>query len=76
MVSLPLRIEAKGLTGGQTRIRGDLSSQFTTGLDLGVALMHHGASEFAGAMGKLVSAPYSFELTLKMMEAFGAAPGT
>jgi len=66
---LPLRIEAKGLTGGQTRIRGDLSSQFTTGLTLALPLCH-GASEFA-VVGKLVSAPY-VELTLKVMEAFGA----
>ncbi len=66
---LPLRIEAKGLTGGHTRIRGDLSSQFTTGLTLALPLCH-GASEFS-VQGKLVSAPY-VELTLKVMEAFGA----
>src|SRR5215217_7748478 len=34
----PLRIEAKGLAGGKTRIRGNLSSQFVTGLLMAMPL--------------------------------------
>ena len=66
---LPLRIEARGLAGGRTRIRGDLSSQFTTGLILALPLCHDSA-EFE-VDGKLVSAPY-VDLTLQIMETFGA----
>ena len=65
----PLRIDAHGLAGGHTRIRGDLSSQFTTGLLMALPLAHSAAE--VGIEGKLVSAPY-VDLTLKVMEDFGA----
>ncbi len=65
----PLRIEAKGLAGGHTRIRGDLSSQFTTGLVMALPLCHGPAT--VEIEGKLVSAPY-VDLTLKVMRDFGA----
>ncbi|HAO99871.1 MAG TPA: 3-phosphoshikimate 1-carboxyvinyltransferase [Fibrobacteres bacterium] len=65
----PLTIHARGLAGGLTRIRGDLSSQFTTGLILTLPLCR-GDSE-VGVEGKLVSAPY-VDLTLKVMRDFNA----
>lgn len=64
----PLRILAKGLQGGKTRIKGDISSQFLTGILLAMPLCR-GPVEVE-VEGTLVSAPY-VELTLKVMEAFG-----
>jgi 3-phosphoshikimate 1-carboxyvinyltransferase len=65
----PLRIDAKGLAGGKTRIRGNLSSQFVTGLLMAMPLCRGPVEvEIEGA---LVSAPY-VDLTLKVMEAIGA----
>ena len=64
----PLRIYAQGLEGGVTRIKGDVSSQFLTGLLLALPLCQ-GAVDVE-VEGTLVSAPY-VELTLRIMEAFG-----
>ncbi len=64
----PLRIEAQGLAGGTTRIKGDVSSQFLTGLLMALPLSL-GPAEVE-VEGTLVSAPY-VDLTLRMMEAFG-----
>ncbi len=64
----PLRILARGLRGGRTRIKGDISSQFLTGLLLAMPLCD-GAAEVE-VDGTLVSAPY-VDLTLRVMEAFG-----
>jgi 3-phosphoshikimate 1-carboxyvinyltransferase len=65
--SLPLTVQAHGLTGGVLEVDATVSSQFLSGL-----LM---ASRFALApatlrFGALVSAPY-LELTIDMMRAFG-----
>jgi 3-phosphoshikimate 1-carboxyvinyltransferase len=64
----PLRIQANGIRGGQVRIRGDLSSQYLSGLlisapyfDLGLELI---------VEGDLVSKPY-LEVTAQAMQAFG-----
>jgi len=65
----PLRIEAQGLAGGTTRIKGNVSSQFLTGLLMALPLSR-GPVEVA-VDGILVSAPY-VDLTLRIMEAFGA----
>jgi 3-phosphoshikimate 1-carboxyvinyltransferase len=65
----PLRIVAKGLAGGKTSIRGNLSSQFVTGLLMAMPLCK-GRME-VGIEGKLVSAPY-VDLTLQVMRDFGA----
>lgn len=65
----PLRIDAQGLAGGTTRIKGNVSSQFLTGLLMALPLCR-GAVEVA-VDGILVSAPY-VDLTLRIMEAFGA----
>jgi 3-phosphoshikimate 1-carboxyvinyltransferase len=64
----PLRIFAEGLAGGKTRVKGNVSSQFLTGLLLSLPLCR-GAVEVE-VEGTLVSAPY-VELTLRIMEAFG-----
>lgn len=66
----PLRILAKGLEGGRTRIKGDISSQFLTGLLLSMPLCRSAVE--VEVDGVLVSAPY-VDLTLKVMEAFGVA---
>jgi 3-phosphoshikimate 1-carboxyvinyltransferase len=65
----PLTLRAHGLEGGRTKIRGNLSSQFVTGLLMAMPLCK-GAVEVE-VEGTLVSAPY-VDLTLKMMEEFGA----
>ena len=65
----PVVVEAQGLPGGQVAIRGDISSQYVSGLLL--------ASPYAAAPtsitieGLLVSIPY-VEMTLQVMRAFGA----
>ncbi len=65
----PVTITAAGLAGGTTKIRGNLSSQFVTGLLMALPLCR-GRVEVE-IDGTLVSAPY-VDLTLKVMEAFGA----
>ncbi len=65
----PLRILAQGLSGGRTRIKGNVSSQFLTGLLLALPLCRQAVE--VEVEGTLVSAPY-VELTLRIMEAFGA----
>ncbi|MGE0606609.1 MAG: 3-phosphoshikimate 1-carboxyvinyltransferase [Pirellulales bacterium] len=66
----PILIKAQGLAGGPATVRGDVSSQFLSGLLL--------ASPYAGrpvelrVAGTLVSRPY-VEMTLEVMRAFGAA---
>lgn len=68
----PLRIAARGLAGGTTRIKGDVSSQFLTGLLMALPLCR-GPVEVE-VEGNLVSAPY-VDLTLRIMAAFGAQVG-
>jgi 3-phosphoshikimate 1-carboxyvinyltransferase len=65
----PLTIVAAGLQGGTTKIRGNLSSQFVTGLLMAMPLCR--ARVEVEIDGTLVSAPY-VDLTLKVMEDFGA----
>lgn len=67
----PLRIRASGLAGGETRIAGSVSSQFTTALLLALPLCRARAS--VAVEGELVSAPY-VAMTLDVQEAFGARP--
>ena len=64
----PLRIHADGLAGGKTRIKGNVSSQFLTGLLLSLPLCRNAVE--VEVEGTLVSAPY-VDLTLRIMEAFG-----
>jgi len=66
----PLRIFGRGLAGGTTRIKGNVSSQFLTGLLLSLPLCRGAVT--VEVEGALVSAPY-VELTLRIMEAFGVS---
>ena len=66
---LPVQIEAQGLAGGSIQLRGDVSSQFLSGLLLAAPEMDEGLR--VEMVGDLVSQPY-VEMTLKVMEAFGA----
>ena len=54
--------------GGVVRIRGDVSSQFLTGLLMAVPLT--GVETVIEVVGELISKPY-IEITLAMMERFG-----
>jgi 3-phosphoshikimate 1-carboxyvinyltransferase len=64
----PLRIFGDGLAGGTTRIKGNVSSQFLTGLLLSLPLCRNAVD--VEVDGTLVSAPY-VDLTLRIMQAFG-----
>src|SRR6185437_12186685 len=64
----PVVVHAHGLRGGQAEIRGDISSQFLSGL-LMAAPYAREAVELVVA-GQLVSQPY-IAMTLAVMESFG-----
>ncbi|MDP6453171.1 MAG: 3-phosphoshikimate 1-carboxyvinyltransferase, partial [SAR202 cluster bacterium] len=64
----PLRIKANGLTGGRVSIRGNISSQFTTGI-LMAAPLAQGDIQI-DVNGDLVSKPY-IDITLDAMRRFG-----
>lgn len=64
----PLEIRGSGLTGGDIKIDGSVSSQFLTAF-LMAAPMAHGDSNII-IEGELVSKPY-IDITLKMMHSFG-----
>ena len=64
----PLTILASGLHGGNTRIRGDVSSQFLTALLMSAPYAQHPVS--IDIEGTLVSKPY-IDITLNMMQRFG-----
>jgi 3-phosphoshikimate 1-carboxyvinyltransferase len=66
---LPVQIEARGLAGGPMELRGDVSSQFLSGLLLAAPEMDAGLQ--VEMVSDLVSKPY-VEMTLKVMQAFGA----
>lgn len=69
----PVVIEADGLPGGRVRIRGDVSSQFLSGLLM--AAPRARADVALDVEGPLVSEPY-VAMTVAMMAAFGARVGT
>jgi 3-phosphoshikimate 1-carboxyvinyltransferase len=65
----PLRIAPGNITvEGPIRVRGDVSSQFLTGLLQALPLC--GQAAVVEVAGKLISAPY-IEITLNLMERFG-----
>jgi 3-phosphoshikimate 1-carboxyvinyltransferase len=66
----PVIVEANGLPGGHVRIKGNLSSQFLSGL-LMVAPMGKGDVTIE-VDGPLVSVPY-VDMTVAMMREFGAS---
>jgi 3-phosphoshikimate 1-carboxyvinyltransferase len=65
----PVVIQANSLAGGTATVRGDISSQFLSGL-LMAAPLSSGNVELL-VEGQLVSQPY-VAMTLRLMESFGA----
>jgi 3-phosphoshikimate 1-carboxyvinyltransferase len=64
----PVVVEASGLRGGRTSVRGDVSSQFLSGLLMAAPYAEKPIE--LGVEGRLVSKPY-IRLTLAVMDAFG-----
>jgi 3-phosphoshikimate 1-carboxyvinyltransferase len=65
---LPILIDAAGLPGGHVRVRGDVSSQFVSGLLL--AAPYAGGPLHIDVTADLVSRPY-LDVTIATMGAFG-----
>lgn len=66
----PVVIESRGLTGGVARIRGDISSQYLSGLLMAAPYAKEEVEIVVD--GELVSQPY-VHMTLGVMRAFGVA---
>ena len=64
----PLEILAQGLAGGMAQVRGDVSSQFLSGLLLAAPYAQQAVK--LNVLGTLVSIPY-VDMTLRVMESFG-----
>ncbi len=64
----PLRISSASLAGDVAQVRGDVSSQFLTGLLMALPLL--GRTVRVEVVGELISKPY-IEITLAMMARFG-----
>ncbi len=69
----PFLLEAEGLSGGETEVSLEESSQYLSGLLLAAPLAASGTSLSIGGR-KAVSWPY-VGLTLQTMQAFGVEPG-
>ncbi len=66
----PVIVAARGLSGGIVKIRGDVSSQFLSGLMLASPYAAHDVE--IAVQGELVSKPY-VAMTSQIMAAFGAS---
>jgi 3-phosphoshikimate 1-carboxyvinyltransferase len=64
----PVLIESKGMSGGTAVLRGDISSQFLSGLLMAAPNAKHPVE--CQIKGQLVSRPY-VQMTLAVMQAFG-----
>jgi 3-phosphoshikimate 1-carboxyvinyltransferase len=64
----PLRISHAQLAGDKIRIRGDVSSQFLSGVLMALPLIGPGIE--VEVVGELISKPY-VDITLRMMQRFG-----
>src|SRR5262249_48654560 len=64
----PVVVEASGLPGGRVSIKGDISSQFLSGLLMAAPLAQEAVE--IRVEGPLVSAPY-VAMTMEMMREFG-----
>ncbi len=64
----PVVVESRGLRGGRTSVRGDVSSQFLSGLLLTAPYAEQAVE--LDVEGELVSKPY-IRITLAVMDAFG-----
>jgi 3-phosphoshikimate 1-carboxyvinyltransferase len=69
----PVVVEAAGLHGGVAQVKGDVSSQFLSGLLMAVPLADNATT--IKVIGPLVSRPY-VELTVGLMRVFGVAVNT
>lgn len=67
----PVQLNAKGLRGGLARVRGDVSSQFLSGMLM--AAPYCASDVIIEVQGELVSKPY-VDMTLSVMQAFGVSP--
>ena len=67
----PVQLNAKGLRGGLARVRGDVSSQFLSGMLM--AAPYCSSDVIIEVQGELVSKPY-VDMTLSVMQAFGVSP--
>jgi 3-phosphoshikimate 1-carboxyvinyltransferase len=65
----PIAVDAAGLRGGAAEVRGDVSSQFLSGLMMSAPYAERDVQ--LTVSGSLVSAPY-VQMTRRVMEAFGA----
>lgn len=65
----PVIVRSGGLPGGRASVRGDVSSQFLSGLLM--AAPYAESPLEVNVVGRLVSVPY-VSMTLQMMKAFGA----
>jgi 3-phosphoshikimate 1-carboxyvinyltransferase len=65
----PVAVTASGLLGGEASIRGDVSSQFLSGLLMAAPYAQRPIT--LKVSGTLVSIPY-VDMTIKVMESFGA----
>ena len=68
----PLQISPSNLAGDTVQVRGDVSSQFLTGLLMALPLT--GRTVSIEVVGELISRPY-IEITLAMMKRFGVEVG-
>ena len=66
----PITLQARGLRGGFATVKGDVSSQFLSGLLM--ALPCSRGATIVTVEGNLVSLPY-VKMTLSVMEAFGVS---
>ncbi|TWU27280.1 3-phosphoshikimate 1-carboxyvinyltransferase [Bythopirellula polymerisocia] len=64
----PVKVAARGLQGGVATVRGDISSQFLSGLLMAAPCAEEDV--ILRVAGKLVSIPY-VRMTLRVMESFG-----
>jgi len=64
----PLQISPAKLSGDTVQVRGDVSSQFLTGLLMALPLIRRPV--FVEVIGELISKPY-IKITLEMMKRFG-----
>lgn len=67
----PVRVKSNGLTGGEASIRGDISSQFLSGLLMAAPYAQKPVT--LCVQGTLVSRPY-VAMTAGVMHAFGVSP--
>jgi len=69
----PVLVRAAGLKGGKARIKGDISSQFLSGLLMAAPCAERDV--ILEVVGTLVSVPYVV-MTLGVMQSFGVEPTT